>query len=129
MAKMSNYLEAALINGTLRNTQYTVPATVYLALYSTDPTDADAGTEIAEGNYARQAIAFTAPTNGVAPNTSDVSFPVATVNYAAAVTHIGIRDALTAGNLLYYGTLDNARTILIGDQLVVSAGQLTVTLA
>ena len=45
MAEMSNYLENALINATLRNTGYTSPTTVYLALYTTDPTDADAGDE------------------------------------------------------------------------------------
>lgn len=46
MAEMSNYLENALINATLRNTSYTSPATVYLALYTSDPTDADSGTEV-----------------------------------------------------------------------------------
>lgn len=129
MAQMSNYLEAALIDGTLRNTQYTVPTTVYLALYSSDPTDADAGTEIAQGNYARQSVAFDASTDGVTQNTADISFPVATVDYTGDVTHVGIRDALTAGNLLYFAPLDTARTIIIGNQFVVSAAQLTVTLA
>ena len=129
MSQMSNYLETALVNGTLRNTQYTVPATVYLALYSTDPTDADAGTEIAQGNYARQSVAFVAPTNGVTSNSADVSFPVATVDYTGNVTHVGIRDALTVGNLLYFAPLATARAIIVGNQLVVSAGQLTVTLA
>ena len=41
MAEMSNYLENALINATLRNTSYTTPTTVYVALYTSDPTDAD----------------------------------------------------------------------------------------
>lgn len=129
MAQMSNYLETALVNGTLRNTQYTVPATVYLALYSTDPTDADAGVEIAQGNYARQSVVFDAPTDGVTQNTADISFPVATVDYLGNVTHVGIRDALTVGNLLYFAPLATARTIVIGNQFVVSAAQLTVTLA
>jgi len=128
MSQMSNYLETALINGTLRNTQYTVPTTVYLALYSTDPTDADAGTEIAQGNYARQSVDFVAPTDGVTSNSADISFPVATVDYLGDVTHVGIRDALTVGNLLYYAPLTTARTIIAGNQLVISTGQLTVTL-
>jgi hypothetical protein len=33
MAEMSNFLEDALINATLRNTSYTSPATVYVGLY------------------------------------------------------------------------------------------------
>ena len=129
MAEMSDYLENALINGTLRNTQYTVPATVYLALYSADPTDAGTGTEIAQGNYARQSVAFDAPSNGVTQNTADVSFPVASADYTGDVTHVGVLDALTVGNLLYHSPLDTARTIITGNQFVVSAGQLTVTLA
>ncbi len=48
MAEMSNYLENALINVTLRATAYTAPTTVYLALYTSDPTDADTGTEVEE---------------------------------------------------------------------------------
>lgn len=129
MSQMSNYLETALINGTLRNTQYTVPTTVYLALYSSDPTDADTGVEIAQGNYARQPVTFISPTNGVTSNSADITFPVATVAYTGNVTHVGIRDALTVGNLLYYAPLATARTIIVGNQLVVSTGQLTVTLA
>ncbi len=64
MAEMSNYLENALVNVTLRATSYTAPTTVYLALYSNDPTDADTGTEISGTNYARQSITFGAPSNG-----------------------------------------------------------------
>ncbi len=55
MAEMSNYLENALINATLRNTSYTSPTTVYVALYTSDPTDADSGTECSGTSYARQA--------------------------------------------------------------------------
>ena len=53
MSEMSNYLENALVNAVLRNTSYTSPATVYLALYTSDPTDADAGTEVSGTSYAR----------------------------------------------------------------------------
>jgi hypothetical protein len=103
MSQLSNYLENALGNAALRNTTYTSPATVYAALYSTNPTDADSGTEITGGAYARQAVTFGAPTNGVFTNSGAVNFPVATANYPADVRYIGIRDALAAGNLLWYG--------------------------
>jgi hypothetical protein len=72
MAEMSNYLENALINGTLRGTTYTAPTTTYLALYTSDPTDADTGTEITGGSYARQAITMGAPSNGVSTNSAGV---------------------------------------------------------
>ena len=65
MAEMSNFLENALINATLRNTTYTSVATIYVALYTSDPTDADTGTEVTGGSYARTSVTFAAPSNGV----------------------------------------------------------------
>ena len=65
MAEFSNYLENALINAVLRNTSYTSPTTVYVSLYTTDPTDADSGTEVSGGLYARTAVTFGAPSNDV----------------------------------------------------------------
>ena len=128
MAQMSNYLENALVNATLRNTTYTSPAAVYVALYTTDPTDADAGTEVSGGSYLRQAATFGAPSNGVSTNSADITFPVATANWGT-ITHIGIRDASSAGNLLYYGALSASKTINTGDQFKITAGNLSVTLA
>ena len=81
MAEMSNYLENALINATLRNTSYTSPTTTYLALYTSDPTDADTGTEITGGSYVRQAITFGAPSNGTSTNSAAVEFPQATADW------------------------------------------------
>ena len=125
---MSNYLENALINGTLRATSYTAPTTVYVALYTTDPTDADTGTEVTGGSYARQSVTFGAPSNGVSTNSADITFPTATAAQGT-VTHIGIRDALTAGNLLYHTPLDASKTIDLGDIFKITTGNLSVTLA
>lgn len=128
MAEMSNYLENALINGTLRATSYTAPATIYLALYTTDPTDADTGTEVSGTYYARQTITMGAPSNGVSTNSAAIEFPAAGGSWGT-VTHIGIRDALTTGNLLYHTPLDASKTIATGDIFRVSVGNLSVTLA
>ena len=125
---MSNYLENALINGTLRATSYTAPTTIYLALYTTDPTDADTGTEVSGTYYARQTITMGAPSNGVSTNSAAIEFPAAGGSWGT-VTHIGIRDALTTGNLLYHTPLDASKTIATGDIFRVSAGNLSVTLA
>ena len=125
---MSNYLENALINVTLRATSYTAPTTVYVALYTTDPTDADTGTEVTGGSYARTAVTFAAPSGGVTTNSADVTFPTCTLAWGT-VTHIGIRDALTAGNLLYHTPLDASKTIDLGDIFKITTGNLSVTLA
>ena len=128
MAEFSNFLENALINATLRATTYTSPATVYVSLYTTDPTDADTGTEVSGGSYARTAVTFGAPSNGVTTNSADVTFPTATGSWGT-VTHIGIHDASTAGNLLFHTPLDTSKTIDSGDIFKITTGNLSVTLA
>jgi hypothetical protein len=128
MAEMSNYLENALINATLRNTSYTSPATVYVGLYTSDPTDADTGTEVTGGSYARQSVTFGAPSNGVSTNSAAIEFPQATGTWGV-VGWIGIEDALTGGNLLYHTALDASKTIESGDIFKIAIGSLSVTLA
>jgi hypothetical protein len=128
VSKMSDYLENALINATLRNVPYTSPGTVYLALYTADPTDADTpAKEVSGASYARQPITFTNPNNGVTSNSADIIFPAGTESWGT-ITHVGIKDALTNGNLLYHGKLTYSKSVASGDQFKVLANQLTVTL-
>jgi hypothetical protein len=128
MSEMSNFLENALINATLRNTTYTSPATVYISLWTSDPTDAGSGTEVSGGSYARTAVTMGAPSNGVSLNSADVTFPTATASWGT-VGWIGINDALTTGNLLYHTPLDTAKTIDSGDIFKITTGNLSVTFA
>lgn len=128
MAEMSNYLENALINGTLRATNYTAPTTVYVGLYTSDPTDANSGTEVSGGSYARKAATFAAPSNGASATNADVTFDQATASWGT-ITHIGILDASTSGNLLYHTPLTTSKAIDTGDIFKIASGSLTVTLA
>jgi len=128
MSAISNYLENALINVTLRATSYTAPTTVYVALFLTDPTDAGSGTECSGAAYARQSATFGAPSNGVSTTTADIQFPQAGGSWGT-LTHFGIYDALTTGNLLYHGALTTSKTIDTGDVFKIASGSLTVTLA
>jgi hypothetical protein len=125
---MSNYLENALINATLRNTTYTSPATVYVALYTSDPTDANTGTECTGASYARESMAFGAPSNGASTNSSAVEFDQATASWGT-VTHFGILDASTSGNLLYHGALTASKVIDDGDVFKFASAAVSVTLA
>ena len=125
MASMSNYLENALLNAVLRGVAYTSPAKVYLALYTSDPTDADTGTEVSGGSYARQEVAFSAPTDGSASNSAEIKFPVCTADWGT-VTHVGVRDASPGGNLLYHAAADPAKPYDAADQFVMGAGTLTL---
>ena len=128
MAEMSNYLENALINATLRATTFTSPTTVYVGLYTADPTDAGTGTEVSGGSYARQSVTFGAPSNGVSTNSAAVEFPQCTSTWGT-VSHIGILDASTSGNLYYHTALDSSKIIETGDVFKIAIGNLSVTLA
>lgn len=124
---MSDYLETALLNHVFRKTAYTPPETLYVALYTSDPTDQDIGTEVSGGGYERQVVTFGPPSNGSVSNTDDIVFPVATTDWGT-ITHIGVRDAVTGGNLLFHAALNTAKTIQNGDQLKILAGQLVISL-
>jgi hypothetical protein len=128
MAAMSNYLENALINATLRNTTYTSPSTVYVGLFLTDPTDAGTGTEVSGGSYARKAMTFGAPSNGASLNSAAVEFAQATANWGT-ITHFAIFDALTSGNMLYHGALTASKAIETGDVFKFATSSVSVTLA
>lgn len=129
MAAVSDYLENALLNHVFRGDQtgtgLAQPATVYLALYTSDPTDANTGTEVSGGSYARQATAFDAPSSGSITNTVDEDF---TDMPAVTVTHVGLLDAATAGNLLWHGALTSSKSVNTGDTFTVKAGNLTISL-
>jgi hypothetical protein len=128
MAEMSNYLENALLNAVLRNTSYTSPSTVFVSLYTSDPTDAGSGTEVSGGSYARKSVTFGSPSNGVVTNDAAVEFDQATASWGT-VGYIGLMDAVTTGNLLFHTALTTAKTIESGDIFKIASGNLSVTLA
>lgn len=128
MSQMSNYLENKALDHVLGTTSFTAPAAVYIALYTASPTDADSGTEVSGSGYARQACAFSAASGGVASNSAAETFTASGGNFGT-ITHIGIRDASTGGNLLFWGALPVSRTINDGESLIFNIGNITVTLA
>ena len=125
MAEMSNYLENALVNATLRATTFTSPSVVYVGLYTTDPTDANTGTECTGGSYARQAITFSAASGGATSNTTDVDF---TGMPAATTVAVAVHTASTGGTMLMYGTLTTNKTTDAGDTLRIAAGDLDISI-
>jgi len=129
MAEMSDYLETKILDYVLRDTADWAPATVYLALHTGDPTDVTDPTALGnEVDVARQAIEFDAAhaTTGVTQNTNIETF---TSMPAVTVSHIGIWDHVSAGNLLFYTAVDASKAVGSGDTITVAAGAITVTLA
>jgi len=122
----SNHLETEILDHVFGGNAYTAPATLYLALFTTDNTDTGGGTEVSGGAYARQSVAFTVSGN-TASNTADVEFPTATANYGTVVA-VAVMDASTGGNQLAYAGLSSDKTIETGDVFRVPAGDLDITL-
>ena len=127
MAELSDYLENKLLDHVLRNVSYTSPTTVYVGLFTADPTDAGTGTEVSGGSYARQILSVTTATGGIVTSSADVTFPQATGSWGT-VSHIGLLDALSSGNLLMHTPLTTSRLIESGDILKISTGNLTASL-
>ena len=133
MAGFSDYLEQALLNVTLRATAYTAPAKVYISLHTEDPTDDGSKGEVSGNGYARQEIAFSAPTSDgtgyKCVNSADVTFPDPTGNWGT-ITHLSLWDADTAGHCLYTmaDTNDPHKSYGINDVCVIRAGSISVKL-
>ena len=123
----SNYLADKLIDATVRNIPYDTPEDVFIALYTTDPTKEDVGSEVSEASYNRQEIVMSVPVEGQSENSAQIDFAEATSNWGM-VTHIGIRDQAYDGNLMYFTAIDNPKNILTGDQFKVNADKLKLTL-
>ena len=122
---LTNYLENKLIDHFLGTTSYTMPADVYVALFTAAPSDAAGGTEVTGGSYARQIATFTAASSGATSNDSNIDF---TGMPAATTLAIGIFDALTSGNMLLYGTLTTNKTTDAGDTLRIATGDLDISI-
>jgi len=124
----SNYLETELLEHVFTNTAYTAPSTLYLALFTSNPADDNSGTEVTTSGtaYARQTVTFTV-SGDTATTDAAVEFATATANYGT-VSHVGIYDASSAGNLIAYAALTTSKAIETGDVFRVPAGDLDITL-
>lgn len=127
MAAISDYLEDALLDHVFNATPYTSPVQVFVGLFTTATSDTGGGTEVSGGGYVRQAASFGPASNGQVVTDADITFPVATGNWGI-VTHVGLYDALAAGNLLFHGSLVAARTVNTGDTFKFNAGDLVAAL-
>lgn len=133
MSQASNYLETALFNHVFRNTSFTSPASLFIALFTSTATTAEleAGTltnEVSGGSYARQSIAFAAPSNGVGLSSGTVTFPTASATWGT-IRYGAVMDAASGGNVLWYGQLTSDVTINSGNTLQLAAGSVSPSIA
>lgn len=124
----TDYLENKLLDHQVGKTAYTMP-TVHVALFTAAPSDAGGGTEVSGGAYARVATTgatWNAASAGSTSNAAAVTFPAATAAWGT-VTHWGIFDAATAGNLLRWAAVTTSKTVASGDTASFAAGALVLT--
>lgn len=128
MSAMSDYLENEILDHILGTGAYTMPTTVYVGLSTGSFNDDNSGTELSGSGYARQSIAFGAASSGTASNSGNVDFPAATGSWGV-ISHFGLFDASTGGNLLIHGALTASKTVATGDILRIATGDMDITAA
>jgi hypothetical protein len=126
MSAMSDYLENEILDHILATGSYTAPTAVYVGLSTASFADDNSGTELSGSGYARVAATFGAAASGTASNSAAIEFPAATGSWGT-VSHFGIFDASTAGNLLIHGAFTASKVIASGDILKISTGDLDIS--
>jgi hypothetical protein len=130
-AAFADYLETEIIDHVFRNSAiFSAPANVFVALYTSATSDAGGGAEVSGGGYARVAVATSSGwtgSGGATDNAADIDFGTAAANWGT-VTHVGVRDAASGGNLLVHGALTAAQTVNSGDSFKFAAGDLDISL-
>lgn len=134
MAGFTNYTENKLLDHALGGPDFTRPATVYMALYTTAP-DAEAGTggvELSGSNYSRVAVTnnstnFPSASGGAKSNGAVITFPTPSGSWGTVVA-FAVLDASTAGNMIASNTLVSSKAINSGDTVSFAIGDLSFTL-
>jgi hypothetical protein len=126
----SDYLEQKFLDH-LIGTAFTAPSTWYVALYTSAPSDSGGGTQVTIGSnaYARVSVAangsnWTRTASSIA-NATAITFPAPSPNAWGTVTHFGVFDAASGGNLLFWAALTTPRATAAGVAPTFAIGALT----
>ena len=133
MTALSTYAERKVLDLLFKNTSFTAPQ-AHIGLFTSDPTDSASGTEASGSGYARIRIdnkmssATANSDNSQITNSSAITFAAASGGAFGTITHIGIFDASSSGNLLAHGALAASKTIADGDTFQINASGLVITI-
>ena len=128
MSALSDYLENEVLDHILGTGAYTMPSSVYVGLSTASFNDDNSGTELSGSGYTRKVATFAVATSGTTSNNAAVEFPAATGSWGT-VSHFGLFDAATSGNLLIHGAFSVSKTVSSGDILKIAVGDLDITAA
>lgn len=126
MSALSDYAENELLDHLLGTGAFTMPSAVYVGLSTGSFNDDNSGTELTGNNYSRKAVSFGAAASGTASNDAAVEFSAATGSWGT-VSHFGLFDASSGGNLLIHGALTASKVIESGDILKLAIGDMDIT--
>ena len=123
----SNTFETHVLQYVFTTDSVTRPTAWYVGLFTADPTDTGSGaTEITGNNYSRVSATFTVSGNA-ATTTAAVEFSAATGSWGT-ISHIGIFDASSGGNLIAHSALTASKAIASGDVFRIPTGDIDITL-
>jgi len=134
MAALTDHAENLLLNFLMTTGTATRPTNWYVALYTGAPNDASTGssggTEVSGNGYSRQSASWNAASGagGTTSNSGAITFTASGGSFGE-VTHIGITDASSGGNLLWHGAMTTNKTIADGDSLQFAVGAIDLTIA
>ena len=125
---LSNLFETRVLTWLFTGDAVTRPSSFYVALFTSNPAEDASGTEVSTSGtaYARQSVTFSVSGN-TATNTAAIEFPTATASYGT-VTHVGVFDSSSAGNLIAYAALTTSKAIDTGDVMRIPSSDLDVTM-
>jgi|TARA_R110002126_G_scaffold98539_1_gene229415 hypothetical protein len=124
---LTNAFETHTLNYLLNATSVTRPTAWYVGLFTADPTDTGSlSNEISGNSYARRPVAFSV-SGAVATNSAAVEFAAATGGNWGTITHIGVIDASTSGNMIVHSALAVSKAINVGDVFRIPTGDLDIT--
>lgn len=139
MSAFSDYLEEGILQHTLRGNSLPTPSTIYIALFTSDPTDAASGAEVSDSSYLRQDAAkggsidsgWTSPTTSgdgtMCSNAKLLQFPPV-ADGSVTVSHYALFDSQAGGNMLYHAPFSVSKTLEINDVLSIDIGGMQVIL-
>jgi hypothetical protein len=130
------FLAKSLLNLWFGGTAYTFPGTMYMGLWNVDPAypAGTGGTEVTGTGYGRATLAAsttTFPATTTSTISNNVSIPLTAFSAGGTWTQaisVILHDAVTAGNMLFWGDLAAPKTLTNGDTLSFGIGNFSVTL-
>lgn len=125
---VTEFLRAIQFDTLFQNRSYAFAHTnAYVGLFTADPGDAgDQSNEVSAGEYNRMQPTWDTVNADTETIASEVNFPIATSTWGT-ITHVGLLDASSGGNMMAYEILSSSIDIESGDEVSLQPNVLTTT--